>query len=219
MGLTQTRLHSLIISKNWEGAKARLLQRHCKNHEVRTESALGDFPLHLACYSGEAPADLIALLLQAYPEAANKRNGRGFTPVRLAGINYSRTQDRHMRAAVLAVLQRNRRSYASSEDPASEASQNSDIQFPRRPVKIGSISGETLKELYKTPTCVICMDKEPSHVVLPCGHLCLCEDCVGSMETLPACPMGRCTFTSIARVQGTTPCVGLQEVIGEIKAQ
>lgn len=213
MGLTQTKLHSLIISKNWEGAKARLLERQCKKDELRTESALGDSPLHLACYSGEAPADLIALLLQACPEAANKRNGRGFTPIRLAGINYSRTQDRHMRAAVLAVLQRNRQSFSSSEDPT----QNPDTPSPRTPVEIRSISSDTLKELYKTPTCVICMDKEPSHVVLPCGHLCLCEDCVGPMKTCLECPMGRCTFTSIARVQGMAPCVGPEEVVREIQ--
>jgi hypothetical protein len=39
----------------------------------------------------------------------------------------------------------------------------------------------------ETPTCVICLDEEASHVMVPCGHLALCADCCSL--PLSACPV------------------------------
>lgn len=36
-------------------------------------------------------------------------------------------------------------------------------------------------------TCVVCMDAKSNHVLLPCGHLCLCETCATKVKTCPAC--------------------------------
>lgn len=35
--------------------------------------------------------------------------------------------------------------------------------------------------------CVICMDNPSKIVFLPCGHLCCCTDCDGSVELCPMC--------------------------------
>lgn len=42
--------------------------------------------------------------------------------------------------------------------------------------------------------CVVCMAKPPSHVIIPCGHLCLCMACSVALEQCPICR---------ARVQAT----------------
>ena len=38
--------------------------------------------------------------------------------------------------------------------------------------------------------CIICQEKEKSVVLLPCRHLCLCDDCA-SHEDLQQCPLCR----------------------------
>lgn len=35
--------------------------------------------------------------------------------------------------------------------------------------------------------CVVCLDKQPQFIVSECGHLCLCEDCVSSVNKCPIC--------------------------------
>ena len=35
--------------------------------------------------------------------------------------------------------------------------------------------------------CVICMEREKSHVFVPCGHLCVCLECSGGMTHCPMC--------------------------------
>ena len=42
--------------------------------------------------------------------------------------------------------------------------------------------------------CVVCMAKPPSHVIIPCGHMCLCMNCSVALEQCPICR---------ARVQAT----------------
>ena len=37
------------------------------------------------------------------------------------------------------------------------------------------------------PICMVCMDKPPSHVILPCGHMCLCETCIERCDQCPIC--------------------------------
>merc|ERR1712129_320694 len=35
--------------------------------------------------------------------------------------------------------------------------------------------------------CVICLDKPRTHCCVPCGHKCLCVNCVGSISKCPIC--------------------------------
>ena len=45
--------------------------------------------------------------------------------------------------------------------------------------------------------CVVCMVKEPVMAVMPCGHLCLCEDCD---STVTICPVCRRCVESLSRI-------------------
>lgn len=38
----------------------------------------------------------------------------------------------------------------------------------------------------KNESCVVCLDKPKDHVLVPCGHVCLCKTC-----TVPKCPICR----------------------------
>ena len=48
--------------------------------------------------------------------------------------------------------------------------------------------------------CVVCMDAPKQHVILPCGHQCVCEACAQQLtqKSPPTCPVCR------ALIQGTT---------------
>jgi hypothetical protein len=35
--------------------------------------------------------------------------------------------------------------------------------------------------------CVVCLDSEATHVVVPCGHICLCADCTMDLKACPLC--------------------------------
>jgi hypothetical protein len=35
--------------------------------------------------------------------------------------------------------------------------------------------------------CVVCMAKPPSHVLIPCGHLCMCLHCSVALQQCPIC--------------------------------
>ena len=35
--------------------------------------------------------------------------------------------------------------------------------------------------------CVVCLTHDPDVVLLPCGHLCLCEGCAGAIDRCPLC--------------------------------
>lgn len=54
------------------------------------------------------------------------------------------------------------------------------------------------------PLCVICHDKTPVWAVVPCGHLCLCDDCAPSILQGPSydrlCPLCRGTASSTLRI-------------------
>jgi ubiquitin len=41
--------------------------------------------------------------------------------------------------------------------------------------------------LPKVSMCIACMNKPADHVLIPCGHLCLCTDCVPRVTSCPTC--------------------------------
>ena len=47
--------------------------------------------------------------------------------------------------------------------------------------------------------CVVCMDAAVSHVMIPCGHLCVCETCVAILRVNPSqtCPQCRTPVQSM----------------------
>ena len=36
-------------------------------------------------------------------------------------------------------------------------------------------------------SCVVCLDKEKTILLRPCNHLCICESCMGAVQTCPLC--------------------------------
>ncbi|KAL3942075.1 MAG: hypothetical protein SGBAC_003671 [Bacillariaceae sp.] len=54
------------------------------------------------------------------------------------------------------------------------------------------------------PQCVVCQDKAPVRAVVPCGHLCLCDDCAPSISQRPSgnrlCPLCRGPAQSTLRI-------------------
>jgi len=52
--------------------------------------------------------------------------------------------------------------------------------------------------------CVLCLYEPVSHILYPCGHPCLCEECARDhIDTLNnVCPVGRCKFHDAIRVYG-----------------
>ena len=46
--------------------------------------------------------------------------------------------------------------------------------------------------------CVVCMDSEATHILAPCGHMCVCGTCVGYIcaAASPECPMCRAAVLS-----------------------
>merc|ERR1712202_91149 len=47
--------------------------------------------------------------------------------------------------------------------------------------------------------CAICLEKEQTMVIVPCGHKCLCEDCVDTIKAAghPRCPICNDPFDDI----------------------
>jgi len=49
--------------------------------------------------------------------------------------------------------------------------------------------------------CVVCLEGMKSHVIVPCGHLCLCEACSQQFQK-GNCPLCRQAVTMIVKVYG-----------------
>ena len=49
-------------------------------------------------------------------------------------------------------------------------------------------------------TCVVCLENPRTHLVFPCGHLCLCQGCVPRVTPTEACPMCRAAIVGICAV-------------------
>ena len=50
--------------------------------------------------------------------------------------------------------------------------------------------------------CVVCMDAPKQHIILPCGHQCVCEACAQQLTqtTSPSCPVCRAPIRETTRV-------------------
>lgn len=80
-------------------------------------------------------------------------------------------------------------------------------KFPTAPVQADrktedAAAAAAPAEDRKQHTCVVCMDKEVDHVMVPCGHLCVCGSCAGALkhEKMNACPVCRRKTKLVQRV-------------------
>ncbi|KAL7472600.1 hypothetical protein ACHAXS_012963 [Conticribra weissflogii] len=188
MGLTQTKLHWTVLAEDWSECLKRINGSKGK-FEARTQNPCGDLPLHLACYGGQAPPRIIRALIDAYPESIRIENKAGRRPLELAAINY-RLESSHRRA-VLAAL-RWHRTDTSVEDSRDESTDD-DLFSSEAPDQIYSASSQ----------CIICAENPSGIALIPCGHVCLCINCVrDTMMQVGLCPVDRCEVKGLYRLKG-----------------
>mmetsp|Transcript_22955 Transcript_22955/g.50014 ORF Transcript_22955/g.50014 Transcript_22955/m.50014 type:complete len:240 (+) Transcript_22955:729-1448(+) len=234
MGLAQTKLHHRVLQGNWSSILRRLQTPEGK-HWAMKGNPCGDLPLHLACYGGQTPPAVVRALIVAYPGGVHHKNDMGFTPIQLARVNYRR--DHPFREEVLEFLEvysriDNNNSYSSNNsdavrvdsNPASEQedrNSNNDDDNPQL-IAAGKVAAKLLQphNTYQTSRiCVICLENEADHVVISCGHQCLCGSCAkkvlaggkydsnnssnnnkNTSSTQRYCPVGRCKIGAIVKV-------------------
>lgn len=194
MGLTQTKLHFYVLSQDWNGCFRRI--RKTEGAEARTFNPCGDLPLHLACYTGQAPPELIRALIDAYPGSVRRGNKMGRDPLELAARNY-RLGSPH-RTEVLALL----RWHGPGNSPASSPDTDTDTLN-----NIESLPGifcqDPPNKMYlASDLCVVCMEELATVAMIPCGHICLCMTCVRTATRKGRCPVDRCEITGLYQLQG-----------------
>lgn len=66
-------------------------------------------------------------------------------------------------------------------------------------IKIGKAKIQPDPEQPSDSECVICMEGVKTHIVIPCGHLCLCESCSKKLNT-GKCPVCNIAYNTIVKV-------------------
>ena len=141
---------------------------------------------------GLAPPDIIRALLDANPGSVRKENRLGRYPLELAAINYK--LDDPYREEVLYLLR--------WHIPPSRniAAQNG--LFP------GIFSFKPPNQMYSASAlCVVCMEAPSTVAMIPCGHVCLCMNCIMVVRPSTAascgrCPVDRCHILGLYQLQG-----------------
>merc|ERR1712054_397569 len=55
--------------------------------------------------------------------------------------------------------------------------------------------------------CCVCMDCPATMCLVPCGHMCLCSECVGPVQEMAECPKCRAQIETVVRVYyGKSTC-------------
>ena len=50
--------------------------------------------------------------------------------------------------------------------------------------------------------CVVCMEEPSTVAMIPCGHVCLCLNCVRNTMQKGRCPVDRCEVYGLYQLQG-----------------
>jgi hypothetical protein len=196
MGQGQTKMHWAVLSQDWERVLRRL-QKQPK--EAATSNPYGDHPLHLACYEGQAPPYIIRALISAYPDAVRLENKMGRDPLELASINY-RVGGPH-RSELLALLRWHR---PGSSPPQNNENDNFDNEESSTfPSYADMFVEQPPLQMYNTSNkCVICLECPASIAMVPCGHVCLCVQCLQpKVMSKGICPIDRCEVVGLYKVK------------------
>lgn len=196
MGQGQTKLHWAVLAQDWKGVLRRL-SKYPK--EAATPNQYGDYPLHLACYDGQAPPEIINALIDAFPSGIRLENKKGRDPRELASINYH--VDGPHRSEVLALLRWHRPGNFPISDAQEAGFHNEEGSAP---MPYGDMFvEEPPAQLYNTShQCVICLESSASIAMVPCGHVCLCMNCLQTkVMRRGLCPIDRCEVVGLYKVK------------------
>nr|XP_060627464.1 baculoviral IAP repeat-containing protein 7 isoform X1 [Anolis sagrei ordinatus] len=62
-----------------------------------------------------------------------------------------------------------------------------ETECPNQPVDSTLSTEEKLRQLQEERMCKVCMDKDVSIVLVPCGHLVVCSECAPNLRRCPIC--------------------------------
>jgi hypothetical protein len=62
---------------------------------------------------------------------------------------------------------------------------------------VGTDVSVVVDSVVDSEACVVCLEAQASHALIPCGHRCVCASC---QEVLRTCPMCRAVITGALRV-------------------
>ena len=99
----------------------------------------------------------------------------GDTNRRLVNNNRPRTVPSNNR-----VRQQTRRSNDESQKKPSGCSHVNNIRLMRDAINDN-------RKLQEKEKCCMCLTNNPTHIFLPCFHLCSCLECAGKVNTCPKC--------------------------------
>lgn len=66
------------------------------------------------------------------------------------------------------------------------------VTTPNNIISVQKVEAESA-EITALQECVVCLEAEKTHVLVPCGHVCLCETCARDLQNseMPECPLCR----------------------------
>ena len=99
--------------------------------------------------------------------------------VSLYGTAQARAVARSLVAAKLREFAELHPSDATLAAAAEKLKQPAVNEGERRAAESISLANEASGE----HACVVCLDRPRTHIILPCGHKCLCQDCAAMVKT------------------------------------
>ena len=161
---------------------------------VNKKDKHGKDALHWAVFSIFNNFEVAKLLLQRDDINVNQADENGFTPL------YMAADDGNVKLVELLVGHKDiqlTKAIKSGDTPLSIA-----MKWGQSQAKYDSIVRIILEQLIKpqdeNSTCIVCMDKRPEVVLVPCGHQNMCSPCASKWDgEQKGCPMDRIKISGI----------------------
>ena len=137
----------------------------------------GKIPLQMASLHGNS-TEAIQHLLNAYPGSAFQQDRTG-----RSAENYAIDNASPKNRDIICVLNHAKVKRKEALNEVMESFDSTAALDGRRSPRdemaetMASLKSSKLKRRSSTKKCVVCLEKNVSRVIVPCGHPCLCDDC------------------------------------------